>query len=122
MDKEEILKKAQKENNGKDFADLEAQKKGAWVAYMVGVLLIIAVDCVNGFVLHFVNRGADFALFTMAFAAFLVKYIKLRKKHELIVTICWGVLSVPVHHHTAEINASNGVCSRGVDNMPHIGQ
>ena len=94
MDKEEILKKAQKENNGKDLADLEAQKKGAWVAYIVGVLLLIAVDCVNGFVFHYVNRGADFALFSMAFTAFLVKYIKLRKKHELIVMICWGVLAV----------------------------
>lgn len=94
MQKEEILAKAQQENKGKDFADKEAQKSGSWIAYIVGVLAIIIVDTVNGIVFHNVNRGADFALFTMAFTIFLVKYIKLRKKHELVLTIFWGLLSV----------------------------
>ena len=56
--------------------------------------LLIIVDTVNGFVLHYVNRGADFALFSMAFALFLTKYLRLRKKHELIITIIWGVLAL----------------------------
>ena len=30
----------------------------------------------------------------MAFVVFLIKYIKLRKRHELIVAIIWGVLAV----------------------------
>ena len=94
MDKEEILKKAQQENKGADFVEKEVQKSATWVSYFVIVILMIIVDLVNGFVLHNVNRGADFALFTMAFAAFLVKYIKLRKKHELFVTIGWGLASV----------------------------
>ena len=93
MNKDEILKKAQTEGKEKDLPDLEAQKSGAWLAYIIGVLLLIAVDTVNGFVLHYVNRGADFALFTMAFVVFLIKYIKLRKRHELIVAIIWGVLA-----------------------------
>lgn len=91
MDKEEILEKAQHENKGADLVDMQAQKDGAWIAYFVAVLLLITVDVVNGVVLHNVNRGADFVLFTMAFAAFLTKYVKLRKKHELFVAICWGV-------------------------------
>lgn len=94
MNKEEILAKAQSENHGKDLADVEAQRSGAWIAYMVGVILVILVDIVNGLVLHNVNRGIDFVLFSMAFVAFLTKYIKLRKRHELIVTICWGLLSL----------------------------
>lgn len=94
MNKDEILLKAQEENKGKDLADKSAQKDGSWIAYSVGVILIILVDTINGFVLHNVNRGADFALFTMAFIIFLVKYIKLRKKHELIPLIIWGVLSI----------------------------
>ena len=36
----------------------------------------------------------DFVLFTMAFVAFLTKYIKLRKRHELIVAIWWGLLAL----------------------------
>ena len=94
MEKEEILKKAQEENKGVDLVDRSAQKDGAWYAYFTMVLLLIIVDVVNGFVLNNVNRGADFALFSMAFVAFLTKYIKLRKKHELFVAIMWGGLAI----------------------------
>lgn len=94
MKKEEILAKAQSEGKERDLPDREAQRNGAWLAYIVGVILLIIVDTVNGFVLHYVNRGADFALFSMAFVVFLIKYLRLRKRHELIVTIIWGVLSL----------------------------
>ena len=94
MNREEILKKAQAENNGKDYVDIEAQKTGTRAAYFVAVLLVIIVDTVNGFVLGYVNRGMDFVLFTMAFVAFLTKYLKLRKRHELIVMIMWGLLAL----------------------------
>ena len=94
MDREEILAKAQSEGKQRDLPDLEAQKNGAWTAYILGVILLILVDTVNGFVLHNVNRGADFALFSMAFVVFLTKYLRLRKKHELIMTIIWGVLAL----------------------------
>ncbi|MBQ3284667.1 MAG: hypothetical protein IJH40_03410 [Ruminococcus sp.] len=94
MNKEDILKMAQDENKGRDYADIEAQKSGTRAAYFVAVLLVIVVDLVNGFVLGNVNRGMDFVLFTMAFVAFLTKYIKLRKRHELFVTIMWGLLAL----------------------------
>lgn len=94
MNKEEILARAQSEGKEKDLPDRDAQKSGAWIAYIVGVVLLIIVDTVNGFVLHYVNRGADFALFSMAFAVFLCKYLRLRKRHELIVAIIWGVLAL----------------------------
>lgn len=94
MNREDVLKTAQQENKGKDYADLEAQKSGTRMAYFVGVLLVILVDLVNGFVLHNVNRGMDFVLFSMAFVAFLTKYRKLHKRHELIVAIWWGALAL----------------------------
>ena len=94
MKKEDVLKKAQAENNGRDYADIEAQKSGTRAAFFGAVLMVIIVDLVNGFVLGYVNRGMDFVLFTMAFVAFLTKYIKLRKRHELFVTIMWGLLAL----------------------------
>ena len=94
MNKEQILTMAQDEGKERDLPDPEAQKSGAWTAYILGVILLIVVDTVNGFVLHYVNRGADFVLFSMACAVFLIKYIRLRKRHELIVAIIWGVLAV----------------------------
>ena len=94
MNREDILKRAQQENQGKDYADIEAQKSGTRAAYFIAVILVIIVDLVNGFVRGYVNRGMDFVLFTMAFVAFLTKYIKLRKRHELFVTIMWGLLAL----------------------------
>ncbi len=93
MNKDQILSMAQNEGREKDLPDLEAQKSGAWIAYIIGVVLLIVVDTVNGFVLHYVNRGADFVLFSMACAVFVTKYIRLRKRHELVVAIIWGVLA-----------------------------
>ncbi len=94
MNREEILAKAQNEGKEADLPDREAQQSGAWKAYIVGVILLVIVDTVNGLVLHNVNRGADFALFTMAFILFLSKYLQLRKRHELIVAVIWGVLAL----------------------------
>lgn len=99
MNREDILKQAQAENNGKDVADLDAQKQGAYVAYLVGVCLIVAVDIIEGIVLHRISYGCNMAMFAMAFTAFFIKYRALGKTHELVValiygagTVVWGVL------------------------------
>ena len=94
MNREDILAKAQQEGKNQDLPDREAQRNGAWAAYIVGVVLLILVDTVNGLVLHYVNRGADFALFSMAFVIFLIKYLRLRRRHELIVALIWGALAL----------------------------
>ena len=94
MEREEILAKAQAENKGKDIADLDAQRKGAYIAYFVGLTLIIIWDIVEGIRFHHINYGGNMALFAMAFTAFLVKFIKLRKRHELIVALVYGIGTV----------------------------
>ena len=94
MNKEEILAKARREGKERDLPEQEATRNGAWLAYIVGVILLIVVDTVNGFVLHNVNRGADFALFSMPFVIFLFKYLRLRKRHDLAVAVIWGVLAL----------------------------
>ena len=94
MNREDILAKAQQEGKEQDLPDREAQRSGAWAAYILGVVLLIIVDTVNGLVLHYVNRGADFALFSMAFVIFLIKYLRLRRRHELIIAVMWGALAL----------------------------
>ena len=94
MNKEDVLAKAQSEGKERDLPEQEARRSGAWTAYIIGVILLILVDTVNGIVLHNVNRGADFALFSMPFVIFLVKYLRLRKRHELVVAIIWGLLAL----------------------------
>jgi hypothetical protein len=94
MNREDILKQAQAENNGKDVADLDAQKKGAYFAYLIGICLIIAVDVIEGIVLHRISCGCNLAMFVMAFTAFFTKYRVLSKKHELFVAAAYGIGAV----------------------------
>ena len=94
MNREDILKMAQEENKGRDEADIEAQHKGAYKAYFVGIILIILVNVVEGFVLDRINYGGTAAVFAMGFTAFLIKYITLRKKHELFVALMYGGFTV----------------------------
>ena len=94
MDREAILKRAQAENRGRDEADLAAQKKGAWLAYLIGMTGIIFVNIVNGAVLKKVNHGPNAIICLMAFVAFLVKYRTLKKRHELYVALLYGALTL----------------------------
>lgn len=94
MDKNEILAKAQNDNKGMDIADLDAQRKGAYIGYFVGIIGIILIDIINGIVFKTVNHGPNMVIASMCFSAFIVKYIKLRKTHELIVAIIYGLLAI----------------------------
>ena len=94
MNKEDILKRAQEEGKGIDLSDLDAQKKGTYIAYMVGVIVILIWDIVEQIVYKKINFGGNMALFSMLFTAFLVKYIKLKKKHELWILISYGFATI----------------------------
>ena len=85
MNKDEILNMAQEENKGMDIADLEAQKSAAVLGYYVVALGILIVTIVDKLVLDKFNFGAITACLLMFSVAFLVKYIKLKRKHELLV-------------------------------------
>ena len=91
MEKEEILKKAQQENKGKDLAELDATRKATNIAFMVGGLLIIAVLIVDLIVTEVFRYGVLAGLFAMLSTAFAIKYVSLRKKHELVTAICYGI-------------------------------
>ena len=90
MNKEDILQKAQQENNGRDYADLEAQRRGAYRAYFIGIILILIVGIIEGIVYGRSSYGSTMAVFAMGFTAFLTKYLILHKKHELFVMLIFG--------------------------------
>ena len=89
MEKEEILAKAQKENKGKDLAELEVTNKATNLAFMVGGLFIVALLVadwiITGIFKYFVLAG----LMVMIAVAFIYKYVRLRKRHELVVSILY---------------------------------
>lgn len=94
MEKNEILKMAQEDNKGMDVADLEAQKKGAYIGYFIGIIGIILVDIINGVVFKTINHGPNMVIALMCFTSFIIKYIKLKKTHELIVSVIYALLSI----------------------------
>ena len=94
MDKNEILALSREENKGKDVADIEAQHRGAYAAYFVGILLIIAVDIIEGAVFNRISYGCNMAIFMMSFTAFITKYSIRRKKHELFVALMYFAIGV----------------------------
>ena len=94
MEKNEILMKAQQENKGKDVADLEAQKKGASIAFMVGGLSFIAIIIVEMIVNNVMHYEIMGGCFLMLATAFYVKFFMLRKRHELVVAICYTLIAI----------------------------
>lgn len=94
MDKKEILEKASMDNKGMDIADLSVQQKASYYAYFVGIIGIILVNVVNSIIFKYVNHGPNMIMALMLSVAFTIKYIKLKKKHELVVVICYYLLTI----------------------------
>ena len=84
-----FLIKKEKDNKGMDIADLEAQKSASVAGYYVVALGILIVTIVDKVVLDKFNFGALMSCLFMFSIAFLIKYIKLKKKHELFVSILY---------------------------------
>ena len=87
MDREEILAKSQRENQGQDIADLEVSKTGMKLGWLTVVCLLAIVSVVDALVFERMNSEAFFAVTAATSAIFFYKYRKLRRKHELIVAV-----------------------------------
>ena len=91
MDKEELLAKAKKEGRGVDIADIDAQHIGAAKAFHIGIALIAIWNIVEFTLYKTYSFGCLMTIFAMTSTAFLMKYLKLRKTHELIVFILYSL-------------------------------
>ena len=94
MNREEILARSQKENHGKDVADLETSKASMQIGWIVIICVLAAVAVVDALVFGRMNNEIFFAVMTGCSAIFASKYLKLRKKHELILAVVYAVIAV----------------------------
>ena len=94
MEKEEILEQAQKENKKKDLADLEATNIGCYWGACAGMILA-GIFMVLSIVLTGKNNAGFMAVafITEAFI-FWVKFIKLHKKHELVIAVLYSLMTI----------------------------
>ena len=94
MTREEILEKSQNENKGKDVAEIEIAKKGMSLGWLVSVFATAIVTFVNGVVFGQKDQGTLFVMMSGLCAVFLFKFIKLRKRHELFITIAYFIAAI----------------------------
>lgn len=94
MTKEEILAKSRDENRNGDLIDLEVQSKAAKVGIFVSFLLCAVISIVELIFTKKVSVQCWMVFFGITATIFLVKFIKMHKKHELFVFICYLTIFV----------------------------
>lgn len=95
MNKNEILEKSRKENQGTDLVEREAIMSASQKAVAVGGLLCMVLSFTDIF---FLGKTFNYTLWgvylSMTGTTLLVKYFHLRKIHELIFGILEIILAV----------------------------
>lgn len=94
MNKEEILEKSRKENRNQDLAEMECLKQAGKIAYMVGCGVCVIICMLQWNFTKTINWGCWVVNFSILGTVFLIKFIKLRIKHELIMTILYYALCI----------------------------
>ena len=87
MNREEILAKSRKENKGNDERELAALARAGQVASAAGGFVCVAILILEAILSDYNSRVvyAIWAVYlTITGTTLLAKYIKLKKKHELI--------------------------------------
>lgn len=90
MDREEILKKSREENKDRDLVELEVLHRANNIALSVSMLTCALVS-----VLHAIFQDSpDYAVWIVQFGilstVMLVKFTKLRRRHELLLGLLYG--------------------------------
>ena len=91
MNREEILAKSKQENKGMDYVNLEASRNSMQVGWIVILLLLALAMVVNAIVRSHASYEIGFAMLAGCAAIFGYKYFKMRKKHELLFALCYGL-------------------------------
>lgn len=97
MTKEEILKKSREENKNQDFAEKAVIAKSSTVAASIGFIMCGIITVISG-ITDYNNRLVAAVCWTIYFSMngslFLTKYFKLKKRHELMLSILFILLAV----------------------------
>ena len=94
MNKEEILEKSRKENNGQDIYEQQVIQKGGSIGTIVAMILA-TVFFVTQIVL---GEGQNYGLYaiigSILATGFIVKAVYLKRKHEIAVAAIYTLLTI----------------------------
>ncbi|MGN0626758.1 MAG: DUF6442 family protein [Oscillospiraceae bacterium] len=94
MDREEILERSRRENKNQDIAEAEYLKQASRVAYTVGCLVCVLICALQWLFTNTVNWGCWVVDFSILGTIFLVKSIKMKKRHEILITVLYFGLCI----------------------------
>ena len=89
MDRDEILAASRRENKNQDIAEAEYIRQAGRVAYIVGCLVCCLICVLQGIFTNTINWGCWVVNFSILGTVFLVKSIKGKMRHEILVTIVY---------------------------------
>lgn len=92
MNKVEILAKGRAENKNKDVYEQEVLKQVSKIVVLVQMILAAICFATQILVGKDINWGLWALVFKRNMASFWVKYIKLRRNHELMMAILYTIL------------------------------
>lgn len=94
MDKEEILNASRKENKNKDLAELEVMYKAGSHAGRVGALVCCIISVLSSALAHILLYSPWVIYFSIVTTQWLVRFIKVRRKSDLILAMLFLCLAV----------------------------
>ena len=92
MNKEEILERSRKENKNQDMYEKEVIIQGDHYACIAAGVLATIFFVIQIFTGGGMNYGLYSVVFSMPMAGFWMKYLRMHKKHELFVAVCYTVI------------------------------
>lgn len=94
MNKEEILAKSRKENKNQDIYEYDVLKSAGSIATRIGLILCCLIAVLEVIFTEKISFGSWFIFFGMLSTLFLVKFIKLHRRHELLITVLYFALCI----------------------------
>lgn len=94
MDKEEILAKSRRENKNRDFEEMQVLTWAIGIATRIGLLICCLLSVLEVLFRDRVNTASYTIFFGILATTMLLKYAKLRRKHELLVAVLYLALFV----------------------------
>ena len=94
MNKEEILKASRKENKNKDLAEMEVMYQAGSHASRVGALVCCLISLLSSLLAHIMLYSPWIIYFSMIATQWLVRFIKMKRKSDLVVAILFLSLAL----------------------------
>lgn len=94
MKKDEILNASRKEHRNKDLAEMEVVYQAGSHAGRVGALVCCLLSLLSSILAHTMIYSPWVIYFSIITTQWLVRFIKLKRKSDLVLTVLFFILSI----------------------------